>query len=356
VRLEVAFINSKELFAWPGASEFEERDVTQMVESGVRSTGSFATYAYSLFLTNAPVFTYAGEETLLGLPTFRYDYRVGRSASAFEIRVPPHAAKVGFHGSFWVNSESLDLVRLTVTADDIPAELEIKEAIDAVDYSRARIGDASFLLPSAAEMWLTDSTGVTRRNRTRFSGCRHYAAESVLSFGEAPSPGESPARAKPAELTVPAALEVSLILETGISAATSAVGDAVTAKVLGDVKKNGTVVIPKGAIASGRITALERRARPGTHYLLCLRFPWLNIGTRRAAFLAHLEAVMSPNGASTDQTGTLRLPYSPGSGAYLSISSEEQRSGTGVLRLFGDRVQLPRGLRMIWRTEAEPAE
>ncbi len=194
VRLEVAYIGRRELFAWPGAGEFQEQAVTQMVEAGVRSTGSFAMHAYNVFLTNSPAFTYAGEQSLLGLQTIRYDYRVPRSAGAYEIRVPPEAAKVGFSGSFWVDAETLDLVRLTVAADDVPPELGIKEAIDTVDYSRARIGDASFLLPAASEVSLTDSSDVTHRNRTRFTGCRQYAARSVLSFGEAPLPGESPTR------------------------------------------------------------------------------------------------------------------------------------------------------------------
>ena len=356
VRLEVAYIGKKELFAWPGAGEFEEQEVTQMIEGGVRSTGSFAMHTYNVFLSNAPAFTYKGEETLLGLRTIRYDYRVPRSAGAYEIRVPPEGAKLGFSGSFWVNAETLDLVRLTVSADDVPPELGIKEAVDVVDYSRAQIGDASFLLPAASEVSMTDSTGAARRNRSRFTGCRQYTARSVVSFGEVPLPGEPTNPAKAAELTLPAGLDVNLILETGINTETSAVGDRVTAKVFADVKRNRAVVIPKGAIATGRITALERGTQPRTHYLLSLRFPWLVFGTRRAEFLARLEAVTSPTGASTYQTGSLRIPYSPASIAYLSLSSSEQKPGLGVLRLLGDRVQLVPGLRMIWRTETKEAE
>ena len=313
-------------------------------------------HAYNVFLTSAPAFTYAGEETLLGLRTIRYDYRVPRSAGAYEIRVPPEGAKLGFSGSFWVNAETLDLVRLTVSADDVPPELGIKEAVDVVDYSRAQIGDASFLLPAASEVSLTYSKGAARRNRTRFTACRQYTASSVVSFGDVPLPGEPANPAKAAELTLPAGLYVTLILETGINTETSAVGDRVTAKVLADVKSNRAVVIPKGAIATGRITALERVTKPRTHYLLSLRFPSLVFGTRRAEFLARLEAVTSPAGASTSQTGSLRLPYAPASLSYLSLSSSEQKPGLGVLSLLGDRVQLTPGLWMTWRTETKEAK
>ena len=41
VNVEVAVVNDRELYSWPGAKEFEDRNVGDMVEGGLMSTGSF---------------------------------------------------------------------------------------------------------------------------------------------------------------------------------------------------------------------------------------------------------------------------------------------------------------------------
>jgi hypothetical protein len=56
-------------------------------------------------------------------------------------------AVVGFHGSFYVDPDTLEVRRLGVVAEDIPAELELTAAETRVDYARLRIGDDEFLLP-----------------------------------------------------------------------------------------------------------------------------------------------------------------------------------------------------------------
>ncbi len=41
LRLEVALIGGKELFSWPGAGRFEDKELRQIVGRGTTSTGSF---------------------------------------------------------------------------------------------------------------------------------------------------------------------------------------------------------------------------------------------------------------------------------------------------------------------------
>lgn len=120
IRLEVALVGNRELFAWPGAGEFEEKELREMVHGGATGTGNFALHAYSVFLSNAPTFTYAGEETRDKRRTFRFDYHVPFISSGYRLRIPPHEAIVGYQGSFWADAETLDLVRLEVHADKIP--------------------------------------------------------------------------------------------------------------------------------------------------------------------------------------------------------------------------------------------
>src|SRR5215472_16191853 len=123
LRLEVALVDGKELFSWPGAGRFEDRGIGEIVGRGAAiGNGSFATHARSVFLSHAPKFTYVGAATLNGRRAIRYDYRIAQMLSGYQIHVGDHQAFVAYHGSFWVDADSLDLIRLDVRADDLPPE------------------------------------------------------------------------------------------------------------------------------------------------------------------------------------------------------------------------------------------
>src|SRR5262245_46878599 len=50
IRLEVAYVDRKEMFAWPGSNNFEDQDITDLVGGGTIGNGSFALHARSVFL------------------------------------------------------------------------------------------------------------------------------------------------------------------------------------------------------------------------------------------------------------------------------------------------------------------
>src|SRR4051794_5160033 len=45
LRLEVALVEGKELFAWPGSKKFEDTELHQMVTGGAIGNGNFALHA-----------------------------------------------------------------------------------------------------------------------------------------------------------------------------------------------------------------------------------------------------------------------------------------------------------------------
>ncbi len=352
VRVEVALIHGKELFAWPGESKFGEKDLTEMIRTGARGTGSFALHAYNIFASRRPKLSYAGEETREGRRLIRCDYKMSQLESGYILGTPAAQAQVGFHGAFWVDAATLDLVRLEVAADDIPPEIKITGSHEVVEFGRIRIGEEYYVLPSYSELLLTYGAGDSSLNRTRFSGCRQYGAQSVISFGEAPAGGTA-SPTPPTEVRLPPGLTVDLILQTPISGARSAIGDQVTAKVFTDVKKDGVVVVPKGAVAAGRITGLARRPPPGEYFQLELEFLSLEFAGKRAQFVARIEAVQSPTGGSTRPTGSMRVPYVPGR-AMLALPTGGQELGKALLLVTGDTLELRQGLRFLWTTEAVP--
>jgi hypothetical protein len=356
LRLEVAMVGNREFYAWPGDSKFEEKSIVQLIPNGTIGSGDFALHAYAVFLSRGPTYTYAGETVRNGRRLIRFDYRVADKDSGYTLRVPPHEAQVGYHGSFLVDGVTLDLVRLEVAAADIPPDLGLTGAVDAMEYSRVRIGDGEYTLPASSELLLSKPPDTENRNRIEFSRCRQFTGESRLTFGETPLAEQPHAQPAAAKVVLPQAARLDLILESAIDSATSAVGDEVSARLESDVKKGATVVIPKGTRVTGRITLLARVSEPAPHFAVRLSFFTLESGQRQADFTARLEAIMVAGGASTYQTRALRVPYAGNRNTFIMISDEPPSPGVADLVMTGVRAELPRGLRLIWRTGGQEGE
>jgi hypothetical protein len=94
------------------------------------------------------------------------------------------SATTACSGSFWASKESL--VRLEPRAEEIPADLDCREAHDPVTYGRINLGVSERLLPSAAKLVVVSRVGRESHNSIAFSSCRHYTAS--LSFDTTSDP------------------------------------------------------------------------------------------------------------------------------------------------------------------------
>lgn len=343
VRLEVALVNGKELFSWPGAGKFSDAEIGDLVTGGAIGNGEFAQFARAVFLTREPTFEFKGEQMHDNRRALRWDFDVPQFRSGYTLRARPHEAIVGYHGSFWVDPKSYDLLRLEIQADNVPPKLKISAAGSAIDYGRVRIGDADFLLPLRSELRITDVGGTENRNRTRFTGCRQYLGESKLSFADPESTTTEPKRI--VELDLPAKLDIDSTLETPIALGRTAVGDPVTAVVRRNVKRSGTIVIPKGALIHGRVTLLREQ----------------NIGYEGYVVGLHYFAIEWPGHKGRIALDLERVPAifdRPARGASFSGSRSDRQLQRALLHIdvpgsvffVKGKFELKRGLLMQWRT------
>lgn len=346
LRLEVGFAGGKEIFSWRGASRFEEKELADLIGSGVVGTGAFAVHAANVFLSGAAEFTYRGEEDWKGKRAFRFDYTVPQQHSRYRVRVPPYQAVVGFHGAFWVDAETLDLLRLEVHADEIPDELRLARTSDVMEYQRVAIGRSEYLLPASSEFTMLGVLGNEHRNRRRLSNCRQYAAEASVRFDPAVEGGSvSKASALPPHLVL------EFVLESPVDLENAALGDPVRAALGRPVVHQGQVLAPQGATVLGRLVRLERNTVPYPHYVVGLEFDTLETAAGRIEFSATLEDVSAAPGLIR-QAKTLdptfdrrrRVPR-------LDILVRERQEGRGVLHWDARQPRIRRGLRMRWRTE-----
>jgi len=177
--------------------------------------------------------------------------------SGYQIRVGEKKAIVGFHGSFWSDPVSFDLQRLEVIADDIPPELGLASATDRVDY-RAFPSREHVSIASGSELRMVDLGGSENRNQIRFTACRQYSGESVISFAD-PTP-ETTASAEPRatkELELPGDW-IHAVADRSARVKEQRRGRSGCSAPSERREAQGHVMIPKGAVVSGRVTTLQK--------------------------------------------------------------------------------------------------
>ncbi|MFN7996858.1 MAG: VWA domain-containing protein [Bryobacteraceae bacterium] len=341
VRIEVALVDGKELFGWPGGKRVDEPELRSFVSAGLSGSGEFGEFARAIFLTGNPRFDYRGETQAEGHRVFEFGYRLTERDSAYRMVVNGQDAIVGFHGSFWVDAGSLDLIRMEVQADGLPSRLELVHARDEITYARTRIGSADFLLPHQAEVILKDFKGGESRNRTTFGACRQFTGESVLSFADLPtslSPDSRiPTSAEIVEL--PEEFSAEGTLDSPIRSDSTAVGDPVSVRLDRAIKRDGRILAPKGARLLGRVTRAEHLDET---FLLRLSFDALELGGHDVGLQARGLQVSIPG---TDRASLAGPPATP-----VPITVQGELVPFFVERdtmVFSkDRIVLPRGFRL----------
>jgi hypothetical protein len=282
LRLDVAISPLREIYSWAGANRFDDRDILDIVTEGLVSTGEFGGYLSSLFGTDAASFTYNGE-TKDGN---------GRVVAEFGFRVPPEKSQnefgnrkfrivTGYDGVIAVDPETAQLLRLIVRTSRLPEETSACSATITLDYGLVEMNGYRFLLPSEARLRLAMRNGYENENRTVYSGCHEFRAESTVDFNppvnsagsgrlgiQRPAPG-------PAVLTapaVPAGLPFKLKLAQDIDPRTAAAGDPVLAVLSSSVgsEKTGDR-IPAGAAIHGRIVTMRHNFGVRTSVTVAIR-------------------------------------------------------------------------------------
>ncbi|MFN7919264.1 MAG: hypothetical protein U0Q16_04160 [Bryobacteraceae bacterium] len=353
LRLQVALIGRKERYSWADAPKFEERELRDIIGKGVINTGSYAAHIQHVLLSPATEFAAKGTEKANGRDAARFDFEIPVEHSSFKISVPPEETEVGAKGSIWMDPESLDLLRLEVKADEIPRELGIDRLTETIDYSRAKLGDEIFLLPSSAVFSMVDVSGEEHRNSTRFGACRQFHAESKVRFDAEDSAPTAPVtESAQAPKEIPERLSVEMTLDHEVDAANSSLGDAVRAVVSKPARKGETIVIPEGAVIHGRLVRIERDNRPFDHWVLGLEMHTLEIGEHRADIRMTM-ADAGPAPGLLRQTKSMDPVFTKRRTTRFDILVREKPRGEGVLHWDAKQPKLRKGLKMRWITGDE---
>jgi len=191
VHLEVAEVDHKELLARPDAAGFEDRDLSSFVSTGVLGRGQFASQPTNLFVWDRARITPHNQASKQPPAGEGWDYEIPAFLRGYEILNLGKRVSVGVQGTFWVDQESMDLVRIDERVVDPPLASGMRASSTIVEYARMQIGTSSVLLPQAAELIVVNLDGEEWRNAIKFSGCREYTSESTVRFGDPVEPPQA---------------------------------------------------------------------------------------------------------------------------------------------------------------------
>ncbi|MGO9259076.1 MAG: hypothetical protein ACLQU1_22560 [Bryobacteraceae bacterium] len=370
VRLEVLYSGSHEWYGWPGARSLDEEKPEKFIGSGMIGNGLFALFHKAIFLGDAATYTYRGEERLDGPEgrpaAAKYDIRLPRLRSGQKIFLVGGVGTVGLKGSFWADPRSLDLLRLTVEADEIPAYLPLAEMGARVDYAHTRIGSSDILLAQNADLHMLELSGEENYDRFEFTHCSQFHAESALTFGPAgpagypagpgghpaanPAPAPAAQPEEEAEEKVPALLLVTVQLQTPI-AGNDPLGTPLEGRTYGDVLRKGKVAIPDGSKVRGRIRRLERSDLKPGYFVVGIEFTEIEIRGAPVRFYADLLKLDRRGGIQQALSNRIDRPFYPGvSREALETVSLPEIPGVAAFFVPGRTLALPQGFWTVWRT------
>lgn len=349
LHLEVGMSRNREMYSWADSREFQDQQLSDLIGKGMIGTGHFALLARHVFLKGAAQFTYKGRSEVDGRAAHEWDYDVPAERSRYRLRTSGGEAITAFQGTIWADAETMTLLRLDVTAYDIPEKLELAEASNTIRYARVPIGDSLALLPAYSMLTLVATDGNESHNRLKLGECRQFKGEATLTFaGDETKEEKATAPAEKARLSSRTVLEVELA--EPVEPAKSAVGEAVRVTIARPVKDGERVIVPQGAAATARIVRLEKQTTPYPLWEIALELASVKMGEEEVGLAATMVEA-GPESGLVRVSKTFMPTFTKRRNTRMDILVRETPKGQGVLHWDAKRQHIPKGLRMKWSVE-----
>lgn len=257
LRLDVAIIDNNESYSWVGEDRFQDQSLSELVQIGSTSTGAFGSFLNAIFMSEGASYEYKGESQRQGRRVLEYAFAVPLWRTSYVVANQAVSRRTAYSGTFAVDAETLDLLRLEIHADALAPELQMCELTSTLDYTKVRMNNLDFLLPSEADSLVINTDGHESLNRTVFSGCHQFMGESKLIFDDSAGAAPSASQPQTQSLAIPAGLTLSIALAQVIDPAKDAAGDLVKGVLKKPLSITASgVTIPKGTALMGRICEL----------------------------------------------------------------------------------------------------
>jgi hypothetical protein len=154
-------------------------------KTGSWSSGEFATVLQAILAPGTDAdFHGKRSTTIVNRPAFRYDYSVEKQNSQWHVYFSNSESYIpGYTGSIWIDKENFRVLRIEMSAKDIPRSFPLDTVESAVDYDYVTISDQRYLLPSHSEaLSCVRGTGECSRNVIEFRNYKKFGADTSITF------------------------------------------------------------------------------------------------------------------------------------------------------------------------------
>jgi hypothetical protein len=342
LRLDVTMANRGEIYSWPGASRFEDAGIDQVVRHGPIGSGSFGGIVDVVFKGDVKAFNFertitAGDRTIM-----EYSFQVAQTGSHYFMKADNSWVRVAYSGTFQVDAEAADLVRMTITTRDLPPATGACMSTTTMDVARVQIGGGQFLLPAQARQRFVLRNAEETQNTTGFANCREFRGESTVTFSPDSKtvPDEHTKSASAAGvLLLPNGLPFSFGLTASIPTDTAAAGDPFSGRLSDAIfDRGGKVLAPKGTVVDGHLLRVQSFFRP-LEVVVVLRPEALWI-----------RGAKIPLSVERDWTSERLEAWRKGKKSVEIVLPYQGEDNSGVFRFPGTHVVVPKGFRSDWRT------
>lgn len=326
LRLEVAWIEGQNLYSWIGEPAFGNDNLEMLAGDGPLSSGDFGVVLREILL-RAPM-SFQREQGLDAKRVLEYSYEVPLEKSTYRVKTTDGWARVAYSGTLLFDSQTSDLVKLTMRIATLPPSSSACQVTNEVAYGRISIHERLALIPGETRLDVINASGTESSSQTTFSNCREYKS-TVRFLPGTPRNLTGPQRVAPAALSpapLPAGLAFDARIITPIDSDTAAAGDPIEAVLRSTLHgKNKELIAPAGARIHGRLTGVHWRARPELNQQISIRFETIEVNGRDVPLSAILEPphakVLTGTFASTFQTIPSK-PADPYLGGIFSFRRE----------------------------------
>ena len=339
LRLTIKISQGVEIGSWPD-SQFSGRSIFDFIGGGPYETGMLGALISDIFVNGGASYRYLGEETATGTQLSAFSYQVPLGSSHYQVKSGSNWMATQFAGTFWLDSTTLDVKRLTAQAPELPPQTGACEAETSVDYHKVHVGTGEYLLPRQSSLRLVMQDDSEIQSTLVYSDCREYVGESTIHFDQVPAVGETKGAQVPAT-PLPEGLSLSLVLTSPIDTDTTAAGDIVRAKVRTSVRapQSKMVLVPAGAMVQGRIIQMQHWLNKPRHFTISILLERLEVGGLSRPLYAKIDTYSDLFGSTTIARTPVGL--SP-LGAAFQFTTDK------------NRYRVPAGYKSNWVTVAPP--
>jgi hypothetical protein len=286
LRLDVAigtsheiFGTTNEMYSWVGDNHFDDRGLFDLVSQGAISTGSFSSLLISIFGEDRATFSYNGDLTVDGRLLAEFGFRIPLEKSNYLYLFGPNRSqqvRAAGEGTFLADWKTFDLVRLTIR-HALPPQADACETSQTLDYGRVRIAGSDFLLATEGRLNIS-SLADEMENHMVYSACHEFTGQSTLTFEPPLEPSQGQSDPVITAFALPPGLSFKLVFTEPIDTAVAAAGDPIRAKLTSAIRRSSQVLVPEGAIVSGRIVKAERLYGKDRSFVLVVKLDSVVVG------------------------------------------------------------------------------